>query len=108
MVGGFGPGALAPVTLTVTNGESLELLVSVEAQAFANATTSSEQGFASISVDPLFLTLPAGVTFDSGIPDFLSGPPAGSGSSVPEPASLALFATALAGLGCMRRRRKAA
>jgi hypothetical protein len=66
MVGGFGPGALAPVTLTVTNGESLELLVSVEAQAFANATTSSEQGFASITVDPLFLTLPDGVIFDSG------------------------------------------
>lgn len=93
LVGSFGPGALAPVQLTVNNGELLQLTVSVEAEGFANASTSSEEANASIFVDPLYLDLGGG-TFDSGITGFLSGP--GPSSSVPEPGTNALILTGLA------------
>jgi hypothetical protein len=104
---GLGPGTLDPITLIVHNGDDLQLNVSVEATANVAAYIAGMGANAGISVDPLYLTLPAGATFDSGITDFLSGSPAGPGSSVSEPASLALFAASLAGLGWIRRRRKA-
>jgi hypothetical protein len=97
-------GALLPVQLTVTNGESLELAVSVEADAFANANTSSEMGYASISVDPLYLDL-GGATFSSGIPGFLSGTPASS--PVPEPTSIMLLGTGLVAVARKRFKRRA-
>ncbi len=92
----FGPGSLAPITLTVHNGDTLQLSLSVEAEATANGISAPETANAEITVDPLFLKLPAGATFDSGITGFLSG----SGTSVPEPSSVLFFAAGLLGL-CM-------
>jgi PEP-CTERM motif len=102
---GLGPGTLAPITLIVHNGDYLQLNVSVESTANVAAYITSMAANAGITVDPLYLTLPDGVMFDSGITDFLSGSPAGPGSSVPEPATLALLATAFAGIGLARRRK---
>jgi len=89
---GFGPGALAPITLTVFDGESLELNVTVVATAFASALTAPTGTSASVTIDPLYLTLPDGVTFDSGIAGFLSGP---ATTTVAEPGSLLLVLVAL-------------
>jgi hypothetical protein len=100
---GLGPGALAPITLTVHNGDFLQLNVSVESIANVGAFITSMGANAGITVDPLFLTLPAGATFDSGITDFLSGPPA----STPEPSSVLLFGTGLLALYLILRRQLA-
>jgi hypothetical protein len=97
----FGPGSLAPITLTVHDGDYVQLSISVEAVATASAVIAPESANSSINVDPLFLTLPAGATFDSGITGFLSGEPP---ALTPEPSSAFLFATALLGLCAVRRR----
>jgi hypothetical protein len=81
------------------------LNVSVESTANVAAYITSMGANAGITVDPLYLTLPDGVMFDSGISGFLSGSPAGPGSSIPEPATLALLAIAFAGIGVAKRRR---
>jgi|HubBroStandDraft_6_1064221.scaffolds.fasta_scaffold264458_2 hypothetical protein len=99
---GFGPGALAPITLTVYNGDYLQLNVTVESTAFANAYVAPEGANASINVDPLYLDLPTGATFDSGVTGFLSGAPP---TAVPEPSSLLMLGTGLLGLmGAARRK----
>ena len=88
--GGFGLGlTLAPITLTVNDGDDLQLTVSVQSTAFANAYVAPESASADIVVDALYLTLPAGTTFDSGITGFL----------VPEPGTSLCDAAAGFGLG---------
>ena len=96
---GLGLGTLAPIVLTVTNGELLEVDVTVQTTAYAAAYVTSDAS-ANISVDPLYLTLPDGATFDSGITDFLSGP---APPSIPEPGSMLLLGAGLLGL-CVRCR----
>jgi hypothetical protein len=106
LVGSLGAGALAPITLTVTNGESLELDVMVNTTAYA-ASYATSVAMASLTVDPLYLSLPTGVTFNSGVTGFLSGSSTPSGgSSVPESASFVLLGAGLLGLGLLRRRGK--
>jgi hypothetical protein len=92
------PGALPPLTLTVSNGDTIQLSVHVIAEGFlcCSGTTAST----SVTVDPLFLDLPAGATYDSGIADFLSGP---APTQAPEPSSVLLLLSGLAALVCAAR-----
>ena len=101
---GFGPGALAPVTLLVHDGDTVQLTVFLEAVATADAVAGPEGAAASGSIDPIYLTLPDGATFDSGIDGFLSVVPT---PAVPEPATFVLFAMGVGALAAVRRRRHA-
>jgi hypothetical protein len=92
--GRLGVSGLAPISLTVYDGETLQLGVTIDAGAFSNAVLSDQTANAQIIVDPVYLMLPAGVTFDSGITGFLSGTPA----AVPEPKTWAMLVVGLAAL----------
>jgi hypothetical protein len=100
--GGFGLGlVLAPITLTVNDGDDLQLTVSVQSTAFANAYVAPEDASAAITVDPLYLTLPAGAAFDSGITGFLAPEPGASLGDVAAGLGLGLVAA----VGRRRERR---
>ena len=88
--------------MIVHDGDSLLLNLSIESSANVEAYVAPMSANAAITVDPLYLALPDGVTFDSGIEGFLSGT---SVSPVPEPASLSLMAMGLGALVAMRRRK---
>jgi hypothetical protein len=92
------PAALPPLTLTVSNGDTLQLKVHAISEAFlcCTGTTAST----SLTIDPLFLDLPAGATYDSGIAGFLSGP---APTPAPEPGSLLLLLLGLTALGWAAR-----
>jgi hypothetical protein len=98
---GFGPGALAPITLVVHDGDTLQLNVFIESSANVSSYIAPMLANASMTVDPLYLMLPDGVTFDSGIADFLSVVP----PPVSEPSSLALLAGGVGILVVVRRRK---
>jgi hypothetical protein len=100
---GLGPGTLAPITLIVHDGDDLQLNLSIESSANVAAYIAPMSANADIIVDPLYLTLPDGVTFDSGIEGFLSGTPV---SPLPEPAPLSLIAMGLGALVAVRRRKR--
>jgi hypothetical protein len=100
---GFGPGALAPVSVVVHDGDTVQLKVLLESSAYVGAYAGPEGAFASVAVDPLYLDLPVGVTFDSGIDGFLSGVP-----PVPEPSLPALLGAGLVVLTLARQRLQAA
>ena len=88
--GGFGLGLdLAPITLTVNDGDDLQLTLSVQSTASADASVAPESGNADVAVDALYLELPAGAMFDSGITGFL----------MPEPGASPSVAAAGLGLG---------
>lgn len=71
---------------------------------FSNALRVGTSGFflpGSVTMtDPIFLNLPAGVTYTASDPQFLTG------SATPEPASLTLVGTVLIGLGLKHRRKR--
>jgi hypothetical protein len=98
---GFGPGALAPITLLVHDGDTLQLNVFIESSANVSSFIAPMLANAGMTVDPLYLMLPDGVTFDSGIAGFLSVVPA----PVSEPSSLALFVSGVGALIAVRRRK---
>jgi PEP-CTERM motif len=88
------PSTLPPLTLTVSNNDMLQLSVHMIAQA--NVCCDNTSASASVAIDPLFLDLPAGVTYDSGIPGFLTGT---APVPTPEPSSSLLLLLGLAALG---------
>jgi hypothetical protein len=99
---GFGPGALAPVSILVHDGDTLRLNVTLQSAANVEAYLAPTGASAAATVDPLYLMLPDGVTFDSGIDGFLSVVPV-----VPEPSPPALLGVGLVALALVRRRQQA-
>jgi hypothetical protein len=105
---GFGPGALAPITLPVSGYEYLSIEIDLQSGAYSNAiangtTTGSNFGSSGMTVDPLYLTLPARATYDSGVAGLLSGAaPVATGT--PEPASFLVIGAGLLVVGILRRR----
>ena len=99
---GFGPGALAPVSILVHDGDTLRLNVILQSAANVEAYIAPTGASASVTVDPLYLMLPDGVTFESGIDGFLSVVPV-----VPEPSPPALLGVGLVALALARRRLQA-
>ena len=94
-LGGCGAtfGTPMHISLLVNSGDTVFLTFGVSCNAIGVATCSLN--------DPVTLSLPSGLQFDSGIPGFLSGPP----STTPEPATLLLLGTGLVGLAVLAHRK---
>jgi hypothetical protein len=94
------PSTLPPLILTVSNGDMIELDVHVIANAFLSALGTSSSS--SLTIDPLFLDLPDGARYESGIAGFLGGPT----TTAPEPSSVLLLMSGLTALLGAARSRK--
>ena len=96
-----GSGAVSTAHVTGT-GLNLTLTSTDGSHAPPPSGETPFAGLLNIAVTDTFVTIPAGIVYNSANNSFQTGTPA----RAPEPISLALVGVALAGMGLVRRKRK--